>query len=216
MAKTITQILAYVDSKVPNRIATSDKIVLLSDILGDGQFKEYDPTLLYSSTYTSTGSSNTYNLPSGVRLEDVYWLGVTNSTYNSTNLLSSTTLWNEYKFAGIEDTLEGLRYYAYTTQYSLSPPPTDVYHLRVMYTPHYGPYNASSDSTTVIDVPNPLIQYAQYKLCAEICKHGSYPRVDLGNNYELSAVEALNEAAFFFHKSRHGNSKRNISWKRWW
>jgi hypothetical protein len=216
MAKTITQILSYVDTKLPNKLATSDKIVLLSDILGDGDFKEYDTTLVYQSTYTSTGSSNTYNLPSGVKIKDIYWLGITNSTYNSTNLLSSTTLWNEYKYAGIEDVKEGNRYYSYTSQISLSPPPTDVYHLRIIHKPHYGPYTASSDSTTVIAADNPLIKYAQFKLCAEVCKHGSFPRIDLGNNFEMSAREALEEAQLHFYNSRRAESKRNISWKRWW
>lgn len=215
MAKTIGQIINWVDTCVANKIASSDKIVFLSDLLGDGEFKLYNTELITNSTKTST-SSYLYNLPSGVRVQDLFYVGISGTTYNSTDVLGSTTIFTEYKYAGIRDSRGGSVYWNESSQIAIPRATTDVYHMKYVYRPHYGAYTNSSDSTTIIAADTPLINWLQHKLSARVCKASPFPRLDLANNYELDAMNAMSEAKINYFKQRRKTSKVNIGYKDWW
>ena len=61
------------------------------------------------------------------------------------------------------------------------------------------------------------MEYLQNKLAARVCKSGSFPRVDLANNYEIDAEFKLGIARTHYHNTKFKKqAKRNISYKRWW
>jgi hypothetical protein len=215
MGKAISEIIAWVDEIVPNKIESTTKQIFVRELLGvGGDIYKYNTEISMESTAT-VADQNEYDLPAGIRVEDIEWLGVSNTTYNSTDVLGTTTPFNEYKYYGLEDEIEGCRYTHYTSQLSITPTPDDAYHMRILYKPNYAAN--SSDSTTVLNFDNPLIEYLQNKLAARVCKSGSFPRIDLGNNYEIEAESKLNLARLNYYKLKHvKQSKRNISWKRWW
>lgn len=219
MAKTVGEILDLVDEIVPNRINSTTKVKFLNDILMVAS--RYNTDSIVLNTTGTIADTQTYDLPSGTKVEDILWLGLSNSTFSSTDIsAASTTVYTEYKFKGIEDPESGLRYFVHSTQLGLIPVPDDAYYLRIEYNPYLGPFSStaspSSDSTTILNINSYLINYVQDKLCSKICKSVSFPRLDLANNYELDSIDSLDQAKLHYYKTLQARSKRNISYKRWW
>jgi len=219
--KTIQNILDWVDNRIPNPLATSNKIIYLSDLIADGEFREFNSRLEYWDTCTvSTGY--TYSLPAGVTIKDIRWVGISPTTYNTSNVISTTTPFTEYKYIGLRD--PSRPGYFDDKQYSsnnvslmgITPRTTNSYHLRVIYKPYQGPFTASTDSTTIVNCDDQLYKYLQYKMAAEVCRSLAFPRIDLANNYELEAMQAIGTARTNYYNTRRRTSKRNISYKDWW
>lgn len=215
MSKSVADIIAWVDEKVPNKVESTSKVIFLKELLGHGsEAYKFNTEVEWYDTATAA-DTNEYNLPSGVKVQDIVWIGVSNTTYNSTDVLGTTTPFTEYKFYGLEDSKIGSRYTEYTTQLSISPTPDDAYHMRILYKPNYA--NTSSNTTTILNMSGPLIEYLQNKVAASVCKSGSFPRIDLGNNYERDAETKLDTARTHYYNLKFRRQpKRNISWKRWW
>lgn len=215
MQKTIAELIAWVDEVVPNKISSTTKQRFISDQLGDSEFRRYNTAKTWYDTYTASGVSE-YNLPSGVRVDDLIYLGISNTTYNSTDVLASSTPYVEYKYAGLRD--ESYPCYTdYTTKLAIKPTPQDAYHMRMIYKPQYRNLPAAtSDSTTLIEAETPLINWLQYKIAARVCKSMTFPRIDLGNNYELDAEASMGVARMNYYNRKRRESKTNIGWKDWW
>lgn len=217
--KTLGEILDLCDELVTNRISSTTKVKFLNDILHT--VRKYNTKSITLYTDGTAADTQTYDLPSYVSIEDITYLGVSNSTFNTTVIAAnSTTYYVEYKFKGQEDPEVGLRYFEHSTQYGLYPIPDDAYYMKIIYNPYLGPFSStadpSSDAAVEINVDGHLTNYIQDKLCAKICKSGAFPRLDLANNYELDAMENLNLAMNNYYKTISKKSKRNISYKRWW
>lgn len=220
MPKTVGEILDICNELVPNRIGTTTKVKFLNDILATVKKYNTEITTLYTTgTVTSTA---VYSLPSGVKVEDLTYVGISNSTFNTTTIAAnSTTIYLEYKFMGQDDPEVGLRYKEYTSSsIVITPMPDNDYYMVWKYRPPLGPFSSTadptSDATVTIDVNNFLTNYIQNKLCAKIAKSMAFPRLDLANNYEMDAVEDLNNATMNYYKVNQIKQKRRISYKRWW
>lgn len=212
MTKKVGEIIDYVDEMVSNRVNSTTKITFLNDIMVTA--KEYNTETAILNTTGTVADTQTYDLPAYVKVEDIIWLGVAASTFGTTVIsAASTTVYSEYKFKGIEDAEEGMRYFQHTTQFGLIPVPDDAYYMRIEYMPYLGPYTSTD---TEITLNSHLINYIQDKLCSKVCKSAGFPRLDLANNYELDAMEHLNNAKRIYFQTLQQKSKRNISYKRWW
>jgi hypothetical protein len=215
MGKTIAEILSWVDEVVPNKLNSTTKQIFISDLIGDGDFSKYNTKKTWWDTQTVADQAE-YNLPSGVEITDISYVGISPTTYNSTDVTGSTTIYTEHKFKGMTEEKE-TAYTEYTTQLVIYPTPDDAYHMRIIYKPMYrGSYNASTDTTTLIDADKPLIDWLQNKVAAKVCKSMAFPRIDLGNNYELEAETKLSNAKINYFKKKRATSKTNISYKSWW
>ena len=215
MQKTMAEILAWVDEVIPNKIPSTSKYRYMVDNLGDSEFGRYNTEKIYLSTNTSTSVSD-YDLPSGVRVEDLIYVGVSNTTYNSTNIIGTTTAFVEYKYKGLRDTID-FGYTDYTTKLRLLPVPIDKLHVLLIYKPMYRNIGAAtSDSTTIINAQSPLINWLQMKTAARVCKSMAFPRIDLGNNYEIDAENYMANARINYMNTKRKLSKNNISFKDWW
>ena len=213
MGKTIETIISWADEVIPNKLSSTSKIAFLSDLLGDGNFRKYNDEELQYDFYVSTHTAE-YDMPRGIKIADLTYVGVSATTYNTTNQIRSTTPFTEYRYLGIDDS--GIGYTAYTSKLAFVPKPSGKYHATLKYRPYYGPYTASSDTTTIIVANNNLINYLQYKLSAMICQAMAFPRIDLANNFELSAEYELMKARTQYYKYKRITGKKHLSYKRWW
>jgi hypothetical protein len=215
MDKTLAQLLAWVDESVPNRIPTTSKLRYIAENLGDSMFAKYNSAKTWYDTYTVADQAE-YNLPTGIRVTDLIYVGVSGTTYNTTDVIGTSTPFNEYKYAGLRDD-KSPSYTDYTTQIALVPAPDDAYHMRLIYTPQYRDMGCElTDSTTIISADTPLINWLQSKVAARVCKSMAFPRIDLGNNYEIDAESYLGDARLNWYNNKRRLSKTNIGWRDWW
>ena len=215
MGKTLQAIINWVDEVVPNAMETTTKQVFLSDLLGEGDFKNFNTARTYLDTYTVADQSD-YDLPTGIKVDDIIRAYVSPTTYNSTDVVGSTTLFEKYTLLGI-DSEKSPGFVEYTTQIHLIPTPDDSYHMRLIYKPVYRGNLADTTSlATEILAQKPLIDWLQNKLAARVCKSLAFPRIDLGNNYELEAEEKLSAARLEYYQDRRKRCANKIGWKDWW
>jgi len=205
-----------VDEIVENVIATTTKIRFINIAL-----QEARPWMTKVETFSTqtVADQQLYNLPTGVKVSDILPEGVylTQTTYNTTTVVSSTLFYNKYKLRGRLCPLEGSQFFEYTTQLGISPVPDDVVYLKVMYRHVPGEYTSSSDSTTIFDYDSDIMNYLKNKTIARICKAGKFPRLDLGNNYELEAESNLDNARMNWYKMERRRKNQNaISYRDWW
>lgn len=217
--KTVGEIINYVDAIVPNAIGSSDKYVFLQDICKD--IKQWNTYYDTWDTNTST-SASFYNFPNAnIDWRDLLWVGVSNSTYDvavnpSTKPYSDYT---EYKYKGLDESVKGLQWIENGTSgitfYGLST--QNKHWIRYKASPSLiFCTTSSSDSTSFIKVDDILTDYIQNKLAAKVCKSGSFPRVDLANNYEMEASEALGKAKLIKRQLETRTAKFKRSYKDWW
>jgi hypothetical protein len=216
--KTVGDFINYVNSIVPNAIATTDKYVYLQDICKD--IKDYNS---YYDTWDTNSSTNAafYNFPSSdINWRDVLWVGVSNSTYDVA--ISPSTMpysdYTEYKYKGMDESAatqqwcevgsSGVTFYGLSTE--------DKHWLRYKCIPPLVFGFASSDSTTIIKVDDMITGYIQNKLAAVVCRSGAFPRIDLGNNYEMEALEALGKLKLRKKQLETRTAKFKRSYKDWW
>lgn len=214
MSKTVAQIIAWVDQMLPNVIDSTTKYVFLEDMYKN--IKKYNTEYVTSDTTPTASSQADYSLPSGVDYRDLMYVGVSPTTFNTTNIVGSTTPFVEYNFKSWKNEDIGMQWWENSsTNIRLSSIPDDAYHMRFKYLPSLV-CNASTDSTTLIPGNDHMVSYLQNKLAAQVAKMGNFPRIDLANNYELEADEMLNKIridSFNFKTRQRGY---NTSYKDWW
>lgn len=214
MAKTVAQITAWVDTMIPNAMDSTTKYILLEDIFDD--VKRYNIEYVVSDTTPTVANQSIYSLPTGVHWRDLVYVGVSNTTFNSTNVMGSTTLFTEHKYRTLRQNDVGLSWIENSSSsIILSGIPGNAYHMRFRYLPSLTA-NSSSDSTTIVPANDEIIDYIQNKLAAMVAKSGAFPRVDLANNYEMEAQDAKSKVMIESAKFRWNRNKDSISYKEWW
>jgi hypothetical protein len=220
MPKTVGEILDICNEIVPNRVNTTTKVKFLNDILAIAKKYNTEITTLY--TTGTMASTAVYSLPSYVGINDILYVGISGSTFNTTTIAAhSTTIYLEYKLMGQDDPEVGLRYKEWSSSsIQIIPMPDDEYYMVLKYKAPLGPYSSTADPTTdatqTINVNDFLTNYIQDKLCSKIAKTMAFPRLDLANNYELDAMDNLNQAIAYYYRLAQTRQKRRISYKRWW
>jgi hypothetical protein len=124
----------------------------------------------------------------------------------------------EYQLGGYNQRNEGSKYFRATTQGSsaerigISPIPSDVVYYKVSY----WDYPNTSNGTTTIVKNDYMVKYLQSKLLSRMCKVGQYPRIDMANNYEVEAMEALSILKREREEVENTMTPNRISYKDWW
>lgn len=214
MAKTVGQIINFVDQMIPNSVDSTTKMIFIEDIWKD--IKEYNTEYVISDTTPTASSQANYSLPTGVHWKDLIWVGISPTTFNTTNVVGSTTPFVEYLYKSKRNLELGMQWWENTsTSIRLASIPDDAYHMQYRYLPSLV-CNASTDSTTVIPGNDYMADYTQNKLAAQIAKFGAFPRIDLANNYELEAQEKLTKIKIESKKLKWARMGYSISYKEWW
>lgn len=214
MAKTIGGIVNWVDAMLPNAVDTTTKFVFIEDMFKD--IKEYNTEYVVSDTTPTVADQAVYSLPSGISWRDLIYVGVSPTTFNSSNLTGSTTPFTEYLYKP-ERTVEiDSRWWEYSsTSIRIGTIPDDALHMRFKYLPNLV-CNAATDSTTVFPGNDQMVGYIQNKLASQIAKYGSFPRIDLANNYELEAQEYLTKVKIESAKMKWKRISTDIGYRDWW
>lgn len=212
--KTVSQIIGWVDQMLPNAIDSTTKYVLLEDIFKS--VKEYNTNYVVSDTTPTASSTPIYSLPSGISYQDLLYVGISNTTFNTTNIVASSTPFTEYLYKNSKDIQVGSQWWEYSsTSIVIHGSPDGAYHMQFKYVPNLIA-NASSDPTTVVNCNDSLTDYIQHKLASQVARSGSFPRIDLANNYELEAAEKLTKAKIDSKKFKWRRTNKAISYKEWW
>jgi hypothetical protein len=214
MAKTVGQVTTWVDQMIPNVVDSTTKYIFIEDIFKD--IKEYNTEYVISDTTPTASSQATYSLPTGVTWKDLIFVGISPTTYNTSNIVGSTTPFVEYLYKTRRNIEQGMQWWEYTsTSIRLSSIPDTAYHMQYRYLPGLV-CNASSDSTTLIPGNDYMVDYIQNKLASQIAKYGSFPRIDVANNYELEAQDKLTKIKIESKKMKLRRLGTAISYKEWW
>jgi len=214
MNKSISSIISYVNEVLPNAVQSTTLNTFIDEIVRT--VKHYTPNIAVWSTQT-VADQQAYTLPDHINVRDIISMHISNTTYNATTLVTSTLDWNPYRFVGYEDREKGLAYFRATTVGSsaericLSPIPDDVVYMKTMY---WGSPQ-TSESTDIIK-NDYMVDYIQNKLLAMIAKTGTYPRIDLANNYELEAMQNLTRLKLERKKVERELKERFKGYKDWW
>jgi hypothetical protein len=88
MPKTISQVLGFVDQMIPNAVDTTTKMIFIEDIFKD--IREYNTEYVVSDTTPTASSQATYSLPTGIRWKDLIFVGISPTTFNTSNVVAST------------------------------------------------------------------------------------------------------------------------------
>jgi hypothetical protein len=214
MAKTVGQVISWVDQMLPNGVDSTTKMIFIEDIYKT--IKHLNTECITSDTTPTASSQADYDLPSGVDFKDLMFVGISPTTFNTTNIVGSTTPFVEYSYKSWKNAEVGMQYWENSSSnIRLASIPDDAYHMRFKYLPSLI-CNASTDSTTFIPGNDFMVGYCQNKLASQVAKMGSFPRIDLANNYELESDEFLNKARVESMKFKLKRKGYNMSYKDWW
>jgi len=214
MSKTVGQVINFVDQMVPNAVDSTTKMIFIEDIWKD--IREYNTEYVSSDTTPTASSQADYSLPTGISYRDLIYVGVSPTTFNTSNVVGTTTPFVEYLYKNSKDTETGMQWWEKTsTSIRINGIPDDAYHMRFLYLPGLI-CNASTDSTTYLPGNDSMADYVQNKLASQIAKFGAFPRVDLANNYEMEAADKLTKVKIESKKMKWGRRNTKISYKEWW
>jgi hypothetical protein len=195
-------------------VDSTTKMIFIEDIFKD--VKEFNTDYVVSDTTPTASSQATYSLPTGVSWKDLIYVGISPTTFNTTNVVGSTTPFVEYLYKTKRNEETGMQWWEYTSSsIRINSLPDNAYHMQFRYLPSLV-CNASSDSTTLIQANDLICDYIQNKLASQIAKFGAFPRVDLSNNYELEAMDKLTRVKIASKQMYWRRLGYAISYKDWW
>lgn len=180
MAETLGQVLNYINEILPNRMNSTTIVTLINNETRK-IWKHMTSTQLYN--FDTITDQAYYNLPSDCDFESIVENGVMIS--NTTNSTSYTV----YTYCGADEELTGNRYFeGLTNTFGLYPIPDNSYSARIKYQER--PLQiASSDTATQFNLDQDYIDVIKFRVMSRVAKSGNNPDVDLGNNFELDAIE---------------------------
>jgi hypothetical protein len=214
MPKTVGQIINFVDQMIPNAVDSTTKMIFIEDIWKD--IKEYNTEYVTSDTTPTASTQADYSLPTGVSWRDLIGVCVSATTFNTTNVVGTTTPFVEYLYKNSKNAESGMQWWENSSSsIRIMGIPDDAYHMRFLYLPSLV-CNASTDSTTLLPGNSYMDDYVQNKLASQIAKFGAFPRVDLANNYEMEAEDKLTRVKIESKKMKWKRRSFKMSYKEWW
>lgn len=190
---TVEDILNYVDRKFPNQENTANKIIDLNKNYSElfVVLKRLTNTYGLDETDVTVANQEEYDLPTGVRIEDILKLEV--ETYNGSGEFE------EFVYAGLKDDISYekvfmrgstvSKYYLYDDEEALT---TADRIIKVYY--NVRPITFSADNLSAI--PNIDEEYHSllcYALIVELSSQGNNPYRDVANYYQQKYDEFMRE-----------------------
>jgi hypothetical protein len=219
--KTVKSVIDWIDARIPNPLTLANKLIYLNDIVSDGDFRTYNTK--FEILDTQTYSSNyRIALPAGVTVKDLFYVGLTSLAYSTDNVMGTTTPFTEYKYLGLRDPSrpgyfqDQINSTDNVHNIGIYPAPDNAYHIRLIHKPYQSGFTSDNYTTNILRCDDQLVKYAQYKLGADVLRSLAFPRIDLANNYELEAMQALGSAKINYHNHMSKISKRQLGYKDWW
>lgn len=213
MAESLSEVLSYIDSILPNGISTANKVTIINDILKN-DWKHFTSTAYH--TFNTASSQVYYDLPTNCKIYHIVENGVSVSA--STAAVSSTTVYEPYSFIGQDEAVDGNVFFecsTSSTQIGIYPTPDDVYPARIKYQ-EYPTLMSSTATTTLFNVDDDFINYIKNKTMSVVAQSGKFPRIDLANNYESNAREILRKCKLRKKQENVKTSRYRLSYQQGW
>jgi hypothetical protein len=219
---TVKAILSDIESRYPRatQFTHTQKIGWMNDL----QRKIHRYTSIPSVQEFVASSSVMYALSTGIRFDKIDRVLVGDSTAIAD--ISSTTIWEEYKYAGPDEALTGNQYYRpdrdtfNTTSPSsfiaLHPASTEVRVCRIYYQKIPVTITATSDDTTTIpELDEEYHDLYKHYVLETVAGAGDYPDVELKNNFHADYLEEEKRVKKDWYKRKERTPKKVWSYKDW-
>jgi len=218
---TIQTIFNDIDVRLPHSFTFPQMSVWVNDI----QKKVYKYCGIEKTDDITVSSSMAYTMSTDCRIDNINVVLVSDAT--ATTAITSTTVWEQYKHYGIDETLTGNLYFApitehfqssvgFSSQLSFYPESTVLRAARVYYTAMPALVGAtSSDSTTLIGLDDEYEEVLKAGLMERIAKSGNNPDIELGNNYALEYRSELRRAKMDFYGRKQKTPKTRWGHAEW-
>lgn len=211
-AKTLGQVLTYINEVLPNALNTTTIITFINDELR-GIWKDATSTKI--GEFNTVSSQYYYSLPTDCDFDMISENGLYIAT--STGVPTSTFTYNKYSYAGDDEELDGYKYYFVPGGFmGVYPIPDKNYNAKLKYQARPTLFSSTNDSTTYFDIDQDSIMYLQDKVMAKVAKSGNAPDVDLANNYEMDAEEKKRKIRYEHRRERAKSPRIRWSYKEDW
>jgi hypothetical protein len=190
---TIQEILNYVDRKFPNQESTANKVIDLNKIYTEVfvKLKRLSNTYSLDATDVTVADQEEYDLPTGVKIEDILKLEVETA--------DGSDEYDVFEYAGLNDSIRNkqvfmkgsaeTKYYLYDDELALTSADRTI---RIYY--NVRPITFSAGTLTA--VPNIDLEYHSllcYALIVELASQGNNPYRDVANYYQQKYDEFMFE-----------------------
>jgi hypothetical protein len=201
----------YVNTILPNTMGST----MMISVINDEQrkiFKYMAGTALAS--FTTLEDQFSYALPSNCKMDQIKQVLVTDST----GAVSSTSYFNNYEFAGLDDEMSGGSfYYDAFGKIGLYPVPDKTgYSGRVIYDKRPVFFSSTNDAAVEFAIDEDWIDVIKFRTMARVAKSGNYPDIELGNNYDREANEVEAKLKMDWYKKKSKLPKERWSYQEDW
>jgi len=208
---TLGEVLAYIDEVLPNSLTTSLKVTFINDEIKE-IWRDMSPKILYE--FTTVEDQTFYDLPDNYTFDQIYEDGL--KVAKETGAVDEDTEYNTYSFCGSEDELIGYRFFnGMENNFGIYPEPDDAYNAKIKLL-QYPTLYETTDTDEVIDLNKDYIKLLKLKVIARVAKTGTFPRVDLANNYTMDAMELEKKMKYYTEYEKFRDRRRLISYKEGW
>jgi len=209
--ETLGEILSYLDVILPNSLETLTKIVLINDEIKE-IWRDMSPYYIYS--FTTVEGQMFYNLPAYYRFDQIYEDGLKIATTEGT--VTEDTIYNTYSFCASEDELSGHSFFdGLEDNFGIYPEPDGEYNAKIKLVRYPDLYDETNTSE-VVDLDRDYIKLLKLRVLSRIAKSGSFPRVDLANNYYVDALELEKKMKYYNKRSKFKDRRHSTSYKDGW
>jgi hypothetical protein len=207
VSETLSQVLGYINELLPNRM-NSTTIVMLINNEQRKIWRQMTSTNYYEMVTAS--SQAIYNLPSDCEFDMIAESGI--MLGDSTNAVTSTTIFEPYTFCGADDELAGNNYYeGVSGTFGLYPVPQYAnYPIRIKYQERPTLF-ASSDGSAYFNLDQDYIDLIKFRVMSRVAKSGNNPDVELANNYETDAEQIERKLRLKKANEKLKTSRKKIS-----
>jgi len=210
MAETLQEVLTYIDTLLPNGLTSAMKVTLIN---GEVRKVWMDMTSTNYYNFNTVANQATYTIPSDMEFEMIVENGL--MIANSTLAVSSTTVFETYKYCGPEDELNSKQFYDALGLIGIYPVPDNGFPARIRYQERPTIF-ASTDTAIEFNLDQDYIDLVKFRTMARIAKSGNGPDVELANNYESDARELEARLKMMAAQKRRKISKQRVSYREGW
>lgn len=208
---TLGEVLDYIDTVLPNSLTTATKVIFINDEIKE-LWRDMSPYEIYE--FDTVENQTFYDLPTNTKFDQIYEDGLKIAT--TTGSVNEDTLYNTYSFCASEDELTGYRFFdGLESNFGIYPEPDSIYDAKLKII-QYPTLYAVTDTSKVIGLDRDYIKLLKLKVLSRVAKSGTFPRVDLANNYYMDAVELEKKMKYYSKYQKHKDKRHSASYKEGW
>jgi hypothetical protein len=212
---TLQGIIDYLNRKYPSHGESDANIVKDLQDLHVDIFMQLRRLINNFSIYQVSSVNNQliYNLPTGIRMEDIFDVLVSTDT--------AGTIFEKYEYRGYQEDLIFGRYYGrasgetFYVMKDTAPLRADNLKIHLYYYPRPTPLD-SSDLTQVPDLDEDYHDLLKFGIVQAIASQGHNPDIDIANYYQQKYDEKFANVKKHIDERLYFSNLNNAQQKEWW